>query len=71
MVTIILSKLVTDHLGLFSLHIRRSSLLSRCADQLRGNIYMNKGDKNVRCLSQFKDSYGKLRDELGFFQASC
>ena len=37
MVNIILSKLVTDQLGLFSLYNRRSSLLSRCADQLRRN----------------------------------
>ena len=32
---------------------------------------MNKGDLNVRCFSQFKNSYGKVRVELGFFQASC
>ena len=32
---------------------------------------MNKGDRNVRDFSQFKDSYGNHRDELGFFQASC
>ena len=32
---------------------------------------MNKEDQNVRCFSQFKNSYGKVRAELGFFQASC
>ena len=59
---IILSKLVTDQPGL---------LLSCCADQLRGNMCINKGDQNVRYFSQFKDIYGKLRDELGFFPTSC
>ena len=33
--------------------------------------YTNKGDRNVRCFSQFKNSYGKLWAELGFFQAFC
>ena len=32
--------------------------------------YMNKGDRNVRCFSQFKNSYGKVWAELIFFQAS-
>ena len=32
---------------------------------------MNKGERNVRCFSQFENSYGKVRAELGFFQASC
>ena len=32
--------------------------------------YMNKGDRNVRCFSQFKNRCGKFRGELGFFQAS-
>ena len=31
---------------------------------------MNKGDRNVPSLSQFKNSYGKVRVELGFFQVS-
>ena len=29
---------------------------------------MNKGDRNVRCFSQFKNSYGKVRAEIGFFK---
>ena len=29
---------------------------------------MNKGGRNVRCFSQFKNSYGKVRAELGFFK---
>ena len=28
---------------------------------------MNKEDRNVRCFSQFKNSYGKVWAELGFF----
>ena len=31
--------------------------------------YMNKEDRNVHCFSQFKNSYGKILAELGFFQA--
>ena len=27
------------------------------------------GDRNVRCFSQFKNSYGKVRAELGFFSS--
>ena len=33
--------------------------------------YINKGDRNVRCFSQFKNGYVKVRAELGIFQASC
>ena len=29
---------------------------------------MNEGDRSVRCLSQFKNNYGKFLAELGFFK---
>ena len=32
---------------------------------------MNEGNRNVRCFSPFKNSYGKVRAELGFFKTSC
>ena len=32
---------------------------------------MNKRVRNGLCFTQFKNSYGHFRAELGFFQASC
>ena len=40
--------------GFFSLHGRRTSLLSHCANQIRTWEYLNKADRNVCCFSQFK-----------------
>ena len=49
----------------------RSSLLSRCAEIVTPGEYMNKGDRNVHCFSQFKKQLRQGRAELGFVQASC
>ena len=32
---------------------------------------MNKGDRNVAVSVNLRNSYSKVRVELGFFQASC